>query len=121
MHACHLTMEVQCKTSEVETVGIAKVSTSYFIGGILQEDYLHFLSYRLRDENGEKNGIIIFVVMVKNARRRLKMWVVPSLQWKASSGDIESSYKGSYVVVTDMSVYLGSLPDNISNLMANKF
>ncbi|PHT79557.1 hypothetical protein T459_17609 [Capsicum annuum] len=54
MHARYLTMEVQCKTSSgIETIGIAKVPTFDFIGGFLSKDYLHFLSYRLRNEKVE--------------------------------------------------------------------
>ncbi|PHT71990.1 hypothetical protein T459_22775 [Capsicum annuum] len=74
MHAHHLTMKVQYKTSSGnEIVGITKVSTLDFIGGFLSEDYLHFLSYRLRNEKGEKNRIINFFVMIKNAYHRLKV------------------------------------------------
>ncbi|PHT53495.1 BON1-associated protein 2 [Capsicum baccatum] len=54
-----------------KTVGIAKVPTFDFIGGFLSEDYLHFLSYGLRNEKGEKNGLISFFVMVKNAHHRV--------------------------------------------------
>ncbi|KAG5626870.1 hypothetical protein H5410_012088 [Solanum commersonii] len=74
MHARHLTVEVQCKSSSgIKTIGIAKVPTSDFIGGILPEDYLHFLSYRLRNEKGEKNGIIIFLLGLRMRRPSLKV------------------------------------------------
>ncbi|XP_048333782.2 BON1-associated protein 2 [Ziziphus jujuba] len=65
-HARALTLEVHCKTSSgSKVVGTAMVPVSDFVGGYVPESYLHFLSYRLRDRRGEKNGIINISVRMK--------------------------------------------------------
>ncbi|XP_051147393.1 BON1-associated protein 2-like [Andrographis paniculata] len=46
-------------------IGTATVPAADFSGGHLPENHLSFLSYRLRDDNGEKNGIINLSVKVK--------------------------------------------------------
>ncbi|PIN21995.1 hypothetical protein CDL12_05295 [Handroanthus impetiginosus] len=46
-------------------IGTANIPVSDFAGGYLPENYLSFLSYRLRNANGEKNGIINLSVKVK--------------------------------------------------------
>ncbi|WMV11316.1 hypothetical protein MTR67_004701 [Solanum verrucosum] len=124
MHARHLSVEVQCKNSSgIKTVGIAKVPTSDFIGGILPEDYLHFLSYRLRNEKGEKNGIINFSVRVKNAappssQSAAGCAAAYTQQWTAAPIDMGSSYNGSCGVVTGVPVYPRSF---LGNSMAKRF
>lgn len=66
MHARFITVEVQCKTSGGnKTVGVARVPISDFVGGHVPQSYLHFLSYRLRDYKGERNGIINISVKAK--------------------------------------------------------
>ncbi|XP_050249734.1 BON1-associated protein 2 [Quercus robur] len=66
MHAQFITLQVQCKTSLGDkTVGTARIPVSDFVGGYVPESYLHFLSYRLRDHNGERNGIVNISVRVK--------------------------------------------------------
>ncbi|XP_050156384.1 BON1-associated protein 2-like [Malus sylvestris] len=61
-----ITVEVQCKTSSrVRTIGTATISASDFVGGYVPEGYLHFLSYRLRNHKGERNGIINISVRMK--------------------------------------------------------
>ncbi|XP_060169142.1 BON1-associated protein 2 [Lycium barbarum] len=109
MHARHLTVEVQCKNSSgIKTVGIARVPTSDFIGGFLPEDYLHFLSYRLRDVKGEKNGIINFSVRVKNAPPRTTSCAAAySRQWTVEPVAMGSK-NGSCGVVTGIPMYPGS-------------
>ena len=65
-HARAMTLEVHCKTSLGDRVlGTAIVPVSDFTGGYVPESYLHFLSYRLRDNRGEKNGIINISVRMK--------------------------------------------------------
>ncbi|KAL6981890.1 hypothetical protein U1Q18_023508 [Sarracenia purpurea var. burkii] len=65
-HAGFLTVEVQRKTqSGGRVVGGARIPVSDFAGGYFPVNYLHFLSYRLRDERGESNGIINLSVRVK--------------------------------------------------------
>ncbi|KAL0464754.1 UNVERIFIED_CONTAM: hypothetical protein Slati_0363000 [Sesamum latifolium] len=66
-HARFLTVEVHSGT---KIVGTANIPVSDFVGGFLPENYLSFLSYRLRDANGEKNGIVNLSVKVKEAAGR---------------------------------------------------
>lgn len=60
----HLEVYYKKRSSE-KFIGIAKVPTSDFIGKNMPLNYLHCLSYRLRDQNGAPNGIINFSVNVK--------------------------------------------------------
>ncbi|KAF8379447.1 hypothetical protein HHK36_028883 [Tetracentron sinense] len=63
-----VTVQVQCKTSSGDrTVGTAKIPVSDFIGDYTPAHYLHFLSYRLREHDGERNGIVNLSVRVKEA------------------------------------------------------
>ncbi|XAR54084.1 hypothetical protein NMG60_11029089 [Bertholletia excelsa] len=67
-HAPFLTVEVQCRSSSRsgnKLIGAARIPVTDFAGGYLPENYLHFLSYRLRDARGERNGIINLSVRVK--------------------------------------------------------
>ncbi|PON62687.1 C2 domain containing protein [Trema orientale] len=66
VHAPALTVEVHCKTpTGNKLVGTATVPVSDFSGGYVPENYLQFLSYRLRDQRGESNGIINLSVRTK--------------------------------------------------------
>ncbi|XP_047336075.1 BON1-associated protein 2-like [Impatiens glandulifera] len=62
-----LIVEVQCKSKHQGdlVVGTAKIPVTDFVGGFTPANYLHFLSYRLRDLKGEKNGIINLSIKVK--------------------------------------------------------
>ncbi|KAI3693345.1 hypothetical protein L6452_33180 [Arctium lappa] len=73
MNVRFFTLEVRCKKfSGDRIVGSARVPTSDFEGHYFPMNYLHFLSYRLRDRNGERNGIInISIKMMKNDQRVL--------------------------------------------------
>ncbi|XP_044493945.1 BON1-associated protein 2-like [Mangifera indica] len=65
VHAGYIYLEVQSKSSSgTRSIGVAKIPVSDFIGGYVPENYLHFLSYRLRDSKWEKNGIINVSVRV---------------------------------------------------------
>ncbi len=67
MHARCITFEVKCKTSTgVKDVGVARVAVSEFLGGVVPEHCLQFLSYRLRDWEGRRNGVLNFSVRVKS-------------------------------------------------------
>lgn len=73
LHARFVTVEVQCKknggynnNNNNRIIGTVKIPVSDFIGGLVPENYLHFLSYRLRDTQGERNGIINLSVRIKN-------------------------------------------------------
>lgn len=66
MHARCVTFEVKCKTSTgvVKDVGVARVAVSEFLGGVVPDHCLQFLSYRLRDWEGRRNGVLNFSVKV---------------------------------------------------------
>lgn len=71
MHTNYITLDVRCATSsrsqeKSHSIGVARVPISDFIGNCYNNsnDYLHFLSYRLRDRVGEPNGIVNFSVKV---------------------------------------------------------
>ncbi|KAL5565552.1 hypothetical protein UlMin_028716 [Ulmus minor] len=66
VQARSVTVEVHCKTAfGYRVIGTAIVPVSDFFGGCLPENYLHFLSYRLRDYKGERNGIVNISVRLK--------------------------------------------------------
>lgn len=55
----HLRVEVKCKTAaSVRTIGSVNIPVNDFLEDYIPPDCLHFLSYRLRERNGEPNGII---------------------------------------------------------------
>ncbi|XP_034204922.1 BON1-associated protein 2-like [Prunus dulcis] len=110
MQARSLTVEVQCKTSYgVRTIGTAKIPVSDFVGGFVPEGYLHFLSYRLRDRRGERNGIVNISVRMK----------VPELKACATTSSHSSmgfpvgdSSFGVGGVATGIPVWCGAYPRN---------
>ncbi|KAI3894127.1 hypothetical protein MKW92_010196 [Papaver armeniacum] len=58
-------VEAQYKTSSgAKMIGEAKIPISDFLGSYFPPLYLHFLSYRLRDRNGDPNGIVNLSVRV---------------------------------------------------------
>ncbi|XP_022769707.1 BON1-associated protein 2-like [Durio zibethinus] len=70
MQTPFITLEVKCKASGGDrTVGLARIPVTDFIGGYCPETCLQFLSYRLRDPKGLKNGIINVSVRVKEPLR----------------------------------------------------
>ncbi|KAI3829216.1 hypothetical protein L1987_03333 [Smallanthus sonchifolius] len=67
VHATFFTLEVRCKNGSGDhVVGSVRVPVSDFTRWYFPNNYLHFLSYRLRDRYGERNGIINFSVKVKS-------------------------------------------------------
>ncbi|XP_052192262.1 BON1-associated protein 2 [Diospyros lotus] len=61
-----LMVEVQCKTySGNKVVGTARIPVSDFTGEYFPANYLHLLSYRLRDSSGVRSGIINLSVRMK--------------------------------------------------------
>ncbi|XP_057980460.1 BON1-associated protein 1-like [Malania oleifera] len=68
VHSRFVTVEVQCRAgSGSRPVGTAQIPVTEFSGGYTPESYLHFLSYRLRNPTGGRNGIINISVRVKAA------------------------------------------------------
>ncbi|KAK4418682.1 BON1-associated protein 2 [Sesamum alatum] len=90
LHARFITVETHAGS---RVIGAANIPVSDFSGGYLPENYLSFLSYRLRDSNGEKNGIINLSVKVKGsgntgcAASCSPPWMgVPAAETKVSGG-----------------------------------
>ncbi|OIW02069.1 hypothetical protein TanjilG_14592 [Lupinus angustifolius] len=65
MHAKSIAFEVKCNTEiGVRDVGVARIAVSDFFGGSVPDQVLQFFSYRLRDWDGSRNGVINFSVRV---------------------------------------------------------
>ncbi|KAL0425957.1 UNVERIFIED_CONTAM: hypothetical protein Sradi_1130500 [Sesamum radiatum] len=101
LHARFITVEAHSGT---RVIGVANIPVSDFSGGYLPDNYLSFLSYRLRDSNGEKNGIINLSVKVKVkgsgntgcAASCSRPWIgVPAADAKVSDG-IVTGFPVSY-------------------------
>ncbi|XP_020541429.2 BON1-associated protein 2 [Jatropha curcas] len=88
MHARFITLEVQCKIgSGNRVVGTANVPVSDFMSCYIPENYLNFLSYRLRDVRGEKNGIVNISLKVKSPAACATPGMrknLPSYSWQSS-------------------------------------
>ncbi|KAK3428722.1 BON1-associated protein 1 [Eucalyptus grandis] len=65
----YVVVEVRRRSSSAgdKLVGTAWIPVSDFIGDYTPENYLHFLSYRLRDAKGLRNGIINISVRVASS------------------------------------------------------
>uniref|UniRef100_A0A7N0SZ81 C2 domain-containing protein n=1 Tax=Kalanchoe fedtschenkoi TaxID=63787 RepID=A0A7N0SZ81_KALFE len=57
-------LDVEVWSGMERLIGTARVPASDFSGGIVPDGYLNFLSYRLREGNGEFNGIVNVSVRV---------------------------------------------------------
>nr|KYP77028.1 hypothetical protein KK1_021294 [Cajanus cajan] len=63
VHARSITFEVQCnRFKAVRPVGVARIAVSDFLA--VSENSMHVFSYRLRDWEGKRNGVIHFAVRV---------------------------------------------------------
>ncbi|CAM8897501.1 unnamed protein product [Rhodiola kirilowii] len=63
--------DVEIYSGMEKVIGKARIPASDFVGGILPEGYLNFLSYRLREKNGEWNGIVnVSVRVIKRKKER---------------------------------------------------
>ncbi|KAL0720650.1 hypothetical protein Bca4012_035249 [Brassica carinata] len=62
-----ISIEVLYRTSggAEKNVGYAKIPVTDFMGGFAPQGHVNFLSYRLRDEYGDKSGIVNVSIMVK--------------------------------------------------------
>ncbi|KAK6920188.1 C2 domain [Dillenia turbinata] len=102
-HVKYLTLDVQCKNSMGNRkIGKALIPVSDFMGGFWPENYLHFLSYRLRDENGERNGIINISVRVKQATA---MVAPPRSQHSWAAIGVPAGARGNWETVTGVPIW----------------
>lgn len=92
MHERFITVQVQCKTSSGnKCIGFTKIPVSDFMGGYVPWNYMHFLSYRLRDAQWEKKGIINVSVRVLSKVPEQDTYSSSSGGWKAPAGYAEWS------------------------------
>ncbi|WCJ23162.1 hypothetical protein M5689_005205 [Euphorbia peplus] len=88
-HSRSITLQVQCRIgSENRVIGTASVPVSDFSGGYFPANYLHLLSYRLRDSRGEKNGIVNVSVKLRGG---LADYVLPAARKNNSSSSYYSA------------------------------
>ncbi|XP_071691126.1 BON1-associated protein 1-like [Rutidosis leptorrhynchoides] len=98
MHAKYFTLKVLCKNGfGDQVVGTVNVPVSDFIGRFFPSNYLHFLSYRLRDQYGSRNGIINFSVRVKSSSADNGGVGCSSTETCSSSSEIGWTYGGSKI------------------------
>ncbi|KAF4386758.1 hypothetical protein CsatB_011876 [Cannabis sativa] len=120
VQAAALTVEVYCKImTGIRLVGTATVPISDFSGGYLPDNYLHFLSYRLRDEESERNGIINLSVKTKFAAAEVPEYrscVASSSSSTASVVGVPTSKKYSSGIVTGFPVF-GPLLDHNNGII----
>ncbi|KAK7349559.1 hypothetical protein VNO77_07010 [Canavalia gladiata] len=63
MHAKSITFEVQCnKFKNVRPIAVARISLSDLLNDAVPKNTFQLFSYRLRDWEGKRNGIIHFAV-----------------------------------------------------------
>ncbi|KAI4354991.1 hypothetical protein L6164_003810 [Bauhinia variegata] len=98
-HARSFTFEVQCKmpTGAVRPVGVARIALSDLLAGGIQAENLQFLSYRLRNWDGRRNGVINFSVKAKAPEYSIPS-VKPAKGMVMSSGKFEREFTGVHVV-----------------------
>ncbi|KAI4328742.1 hypothetical protein L6164_021075 [Bauhinia variegata] len=99
LQARSVSFEVQCKmsTDAVRPVGVARIAISDFLAGSVPPEKLQFLSYRLRNWDGRRNGIINFSVKVKAPEYSIPA-MKPGKGTMLSSGMIELEVIGIPVV-----------------------
>lgn len=93
VHARSITLEVKCKTSRgsgSKDIGVARVAVSDFLGGSVPDDCLQFLSYRLRNWEGKRNGVVNFSVRLRTRERvaATPEMVVGSCGFQISRGSV---------------------------------
>ncbi|KAI4354992.1 hypothetical protein L6164_003811 [Bauhinia variegata] len=102
MHARSITFEVQCKISSgaVRSVGVARIALSDFLGGSVPESSLQFLSYRLRNWDGRRSGVINFSARVKSPEEDLsdQMKEEKEMMVNCKSGEFENENNDCGVV-----------------------
>lgn len=67
-NASFISIELHCRTSSGKgnLVGASRVPVTDFVGGFMPTNHLQFLSYRLRNSDGDPNGIVNISVRVKS-------------------------------------------------------
>ncbi|XP_077242579.1 BON1-associated protein 2-like [Tasmannia lanceolata] len=72
-------VDVNCKTASggLTMVGTANIPVSDILGDYVPAYYLHFLSYRLRGRDGERNGIVNLAVRLVGPECRDGLTVKP--------------------------------------------
>ncbi|KAJ7951096.1 BON1-associated protein 2 [Quillaja saponaria] len=99
VHERFITFEVECKTTMgIRRVGMARIPVSDFVGGYLPDNYLHFLSYRLRDFEGNRNGIINFSVRVTAATSEVLSCSATAARVGTTVGEMKNGGNDSGVV-----------------------
>lgn len=102
LHARFITIDVKCKTSSRgsgNSVGMARIPISDFIGGYVVENQLHFLSYRLWDNKVRRNGVVNISVKVKASQNSCSNSVSSSVNGVPVTG-VPVGGNGSTGVVT---------------------
>ncbi|XP_020219709.1 BON1-associated protein 2 [Cajanus cajan] len=94
-----VTLEVQCKTwLGVRSVGAARIPVDDFLGGFVAgNNRVQFLSYRLWDGKGRRNGVINFSVRVVKASTECDE--------ERTMVDIQKNFPSSGGVVTGIPVF----------------
>ncbi|CAN1236904.1 BON1-associated protein 2 [Linum grandiflorum] len=107
-----VTVEVQCRVGSAgnRVIGTVNVPVTDFLGHFkAPENYLNFLSYRLRDPRGGKNGIINFSVRVNGGGGGTYLvpasWRTPSYPWAVPVAREGNGYGGGGGVVTGVPVW----------------
>ncbi|KAI4354994.1 hypothetical protein L6164_003813 [Bauhinia variegata] len=95
-HARSITFEVQCKGA-VRPVGVARIALSDLLAGGSQAENLQCLSYRLRNWDGRRNGVINFSVKAKAPEYSIPS-MKPAKGMVMSSGKFEREFTGVHVV-----------------------
>ncbi|TYH42975.1 hypothetical protein ES332_D11G097300v1 [Gossypium tomentosum] len=103
MHTRFVTLQVKCKSSggRDKTVGLVRIPVTDFIGGYSPETCLQFLSYRLRDPKGLKNGILNVSIRLKEPLQAC------SSQAVASGLGIPINGRNDFGVVTGIPICSG--------------
>ncbi|KAI4358012.1 hypothetical protein L6164_001921 [Bauhinia variegata] len=98
LHARSVTFEVQCKipTGAVRSVGVARIAVSDFLAAGSVPANLQLLSYRLRNWDGRRSGVINFSVKVKSPEDSIPA-VKPAKGMVVSSSEFDSEVTGVQV------------------------
>ena len=114
LHARSVTFEVHCKTSKgaVRNIGVARIAISDFLGGKVSESSIQMLSYRLRDWDGRRNGVIHFSVKAKLPEEdpSCEAKMVPAKGMPVTCGGFEGKIMGFQVDETNSNGVVVGIP-----------